>query len=107
MTDMDVKTIYLRSVDYFADRVGTVSDDQWADATPCVDWDVRGLVNHVTYEDLWTVPLMRGATIEEVASLLGHRSIATTAVYLARLEPEHDARWHDVAAKVGILAGDG
>ncbi len=29
-------------------------------------WTVRDLVNHVTYENLWTVPLMGGATIEEV-----------------------------------------
>jgi uncharacterized protein (TIGR03086 family) len=27
---------------------------------------VRDLVNHVTYENVWTVPLMDGATIEEV-----------------------------------------
>lgn len=63
---MDVHTLYRRSVAYFTDRVGAVGDDQWGDPTPCADWDVRRLVNHVTYEDLWTVPLMRGATIEEV-----------------------------------------
>lgn len=63
---MEVREIYSRSVAYFTERVGTVADDQWGDPTPCVDWDVRGLVNHITYEDLWTVPLMRGATIEEV-----------------------------------------
>ncbi len=63
---MDVQQIYLRSVDYFTERVGTVKDDLWGDPTPCADWDVRALVNHITYEDLWTVPLMRGSTIEEV-----------------------------------------
>jgi uncharacterized protein (TIGR03086 family) len=63
---MDVPTLYQRSVEYFTDRVDAVKDDQWSDPTPCADWDVRSLVNHITYEDLWTVPLMKGATIEEV-----------------------------------------
>ena len=31
-----------------------------------------------------------GASIEDVGALLGHRSIATTAWYLARLEGEQD-----------------
>jgi uncharacterized protein (TIGR03086 family) len=63
---MDVNTLYDRAVESFADRVNAVKDDQWALPTPCRDWDVRALVNHVTYENLWTVPLMEGATIEEV-----------------------------------------
>jgi uncharacterized protein (TIGR03086 family) len=80
---MDVKTIYLRSVDYFADRLGTVGEDQWAEPTPCVDWDVRGLVNHITYEDLWTVPLMRGATIEEVGDQFEGDVVGTDPVNAA------------------------
>jgi uncharacterized protein (TIGR03086 family) len=63
---MDVNTLYHRTVEFFADRVNAVKDDQWADPTPCTGWTVRDLVNHVTYENLWTVPLMEGATIEEV-----------------------------------------
>jgi uncharacterized protein (TIGR03086 family) len=63
---MDVHTLYQRSVEHFTDRVGAVREDQWDRPTPCSDWDVRGLVNHIVYEDLWTVPLMKGASIEEV-----------------------------------------
>lgn len=63
---MDVNTQYHRSVEHFADRVNAVTDDQWEDLTPCSGWTVRDLVNHVTYENLWTVALMEGATIEEV-----------------------------------------
>ena len=64
---MDVNTLYHRSVEFFADRVNAVKADQWGDPTPCTDWTVRDLTNHVTYENLWTVPLMEGATIEEIA----------------------------------------
>ena len=63
---MDANTLYHRTVEFFADRVNAVRDDQWGDPTPCTEWTVRDLVNHVTYENLWTVPLMEGATIEEV-----------------------------------------
>ena len=63
---MDVNTLYHRTVEFFADRVNAVKDDQWGHPTPCPAWTVRDLVNHITYENLWTVPLMEGATIEEV-----------------------------------------
>jgi len=63
---MDVNTLYHRAVESFADRVNAVKADQWGDPTPCTEWTVRDLANHVTYENLWTVPLMEGGTIEEV-----------------------------------------
>lgn len=63
---MDVGTLYHRSVEFFTDRVHAVGAEQWAGPTPCAGWTVRDLANHVTYESLWTVPLMGGATIEEI-----------------------------------------
>lgn len=63
---MDVNTLYHRTVECFADRVNAVKADQWGDPTPCTEWTVRDLANHVTYENLWTVPLMEGATIKEI-----------------------------------------
>ncbi|TIC79244.1 TIGR03086 family protein [Nocardioides sp. GY 10113] len=63
---MDVGTLHHRSVEYFADRINAVTDDQWDRPTPCAAWTVRDLANHVTAENLWAVPLMGGATIEEV-----------------------------------------
>jgi uncharacterized protein (TIGR03086 family) len=63
---MDLETLYLRTVESWTDRVQGVAPELWGSATPCTDWDVRTLVNHVVGEDLWTEPLVRGATIEEV-----------------------------------------
>jgi uncharacterized protein (TIGR03086 family) len=62
----DTTELYRRAVEEFAKRVAKIRDDQWHDATPCADWDVRTLVGHLVYEDLWFVALVRGETIPEV-----------------------------------------
>ena len=43
-----------------------------------------------------------GASIQDVSALLGHRSIATTATYLARMEGEEDKGWEGVATALGV-----
>jgi uncharacterized protein (TIGR03086 family) len=58
--------LYRDSVAAFAEKVANVRLDQWNAPTPCSDWDVRALVNHVVYEQRWSVPLFAGATIAEV-----------------------------------------
>ena len=63
---MDLETLYRRTIESWTDRILTVGPEQWGAATPCLEWDVRALVNHVVGEDLWTEPLVRGATIQEV-----------------------------------------
>jgi uncharacterized protein (TIGR03086 family) len=77
---MDLNTLYHRTVECWAARVNAVRDDQWADPTPCAEWTVRDLVNHVVGEDLWTVPLMQGRTLDQVGDrfdgdVLGERPV--------------------------------
>jgi len=67
---MDLNTLYHRTVEAWAERVNAVGPDRWDAPTPCSDWTVRDLVNHVVGEDRWTVPLVEGRTIEEVGSSL-------------------------------------
>ena len=45
MTDLLV--LFRRAADGFAIHVHAVADTQWHNDTPCTDWDVRMLVNHV------------------------------------------------------------
>ena len=47
-------------------RVAQIMDDQWELPTPCTEWDVRALLNHIVYGNRWVVPIMAGKTIEEV-----------------------------------------
>jgi uncharacterized protein (TIGR03086 family) len=63
---MDLLGMYGRTLTDFADQVGQVGFDQWAAPTPCADWDVRTLVNHVVWEERWSVPLFGGASLAEV-----------------------------------------
>jgi uncharacterized protein (TIGR03086 family) len=62
---MALENTYRRSVEFWKDTVSNLSDD-WSGPTPCTDWNVRALVNHVVGEDRWTKPLVDGKTIAEV-----------------------------------------
>jgi uncharacterized protein (TIGR03086 family) len=66
----DLGGLYHRSVEWWSRQVSAVADDQWDLPTPCTEWSVRDLVNHVAGEDLWTSPLMRGHTIADVGKRL-------------------------------------
>jgi uncharacterized protein (TIGR03086 family) len=67
---MHVVQLHNRTVDNFALLVNQVKPHQWTDPTPCTDWTVRDLVNHVVGEERWAVPLMEGKTIAEVGDAL-------------------------------------
>jgi uncharacterized protein (TIGR03086 family) len=50
--------------------VAGVGAGQWDAASPCADWNVRTLVNHVVAGNLWAVELAGGRTIDEVGTRL-------------------------------------
>jgi uncharacterized protein (TIGR03086 family) len=50
----------------FDRRVRAIRPDQWRNPTPCTEWDVRALVDHLVTEQLWVPLLLDGATVEDV-----------------------------------------
>ncbi len=50
--------------------VAGIRVDQWADPTPCTEWDVRALVGHLVNENLWAGELFNGKTMAEVGDRL-------------------------------------
>jgi uncharacterized protein (TIGR03086 family) len=63
---MDLDTLYRGCVESWSAKVSGLAADHWDLPTPCSDWTVRDLVNHVAGEDLWTPPLVAGKTIADV-----------------------------------------
>ena len=81
MTTTDIRELYRRAQDAFGERVHGVRADQWTAGTPCTEWDVRTLVNHLVGEIRWAVPLFAGSTIADVGDqfdgdLLGDDPVA-------------------------------
>ena len=66
----DLLRLYDLAADEFGRRVHAVPADGWRNPTPCTEWTVRDLVNHLVVEQLWVPHLMAGQTVEEVGDSL-------------------------------------
>jgi uncharacterized protein (TIGR03086 family) len=77
-------TLLRRAVTGFGALVAQVPSSAWDRTTPCADWNVRALVNHVTVENLWAAELFAGRAIVEVGDSLDGDQLG--AVPLARWE---------------------
>ena len=60
--------------------VGKVAAEQWEARTPCPDWNVRELVNHLASENRWMPPLLAGLTVADVGSQLDGDLLGTDPV---------------------------
>lgn len=67
---MDARDLYAGCLAAWSEQVAAVGRDDWGNSTPCTDWDVRALVNHVVGEEFWIRPLLEGKTIAEVGDRL-------------------------------------
>ena len=74
---MEIPELHRRTVEFFGAHVRAVDSTQWEQPTPDAEWDVRALVNHLVYENLWTEPIFAGRTVADVGDqfegdVLGH-----------------------------------
>ncbi|WP_084958722.1 TIGR03086 family metal-binding protein [Thermoactinospora rubra] len=67
---MNAPDLHNRAMREFAARVHAVGPEQWTLPTPCLDWNVRTLVNHIVSENLWAPPLFAGLTVADVGDAL-------------------------------------
>jgi uncharacterized protein (TIGR03086 family) len=67
---IDITELHARALDATGRIVDGVAAYGWHAATPCAEWDARGLVNHLVAGNLWAAELAAGATIEGVGSRL-------------------------------------
>jgi uncharacterized protein (TIGR03086 family) len=77
----DVVGLFGRSLEEFGRRVHAVRPDQWGCPTPCRDWEVRNLVNHLVTEQLWVPPLVSdGLTVGAVGDRFAGDRLGTDPV---------------------------
>jgi uncharacterized protein (TIGR03086 family) len=65
-----IRKLHQRALDAFGEKVMAVREDQWHEPTPCTEWDVRMLVNHLVSESRWMPPLLAGKKIADVGDTL-------------------------------------
>lgn len=46
--------------------VGRIGPGDWGSTTPCPEWTVRDLLNHLVAEQLWVPVLLGGADVDEI-----------------------------------------
>lgn len=63
---MDTRDFASKSMDEFDAVFSNVSEGELENSTPCIEWNVRELCNHVVNEVLWIPDLLEGKTIAEV-----------------------------------------
>jgi uncharacterized protein (TIGR03086 family) len=68
--DLNLPDMHRRALQSTRAIVAAIGDDQWQAPTPCDDWDVRALLDHIVTGNEWVPPLVGGQTIEEVGDRL-------------------------------------
>lgn len=89
--EIPARQLYSRAVTAFDTVLRTVPTNRYSAPTPCADWDVRALVNHVVAEDGWAAELLAGRTIADVGDDLDGDLLGADPV----------AAWSDASAAAG------
>ena len=108
--DMDnVQGMLRLALDGFDQRVRSVREDQWVLATPCGEWTVRDLVNHLVFVQRWTPVLVNGINPADAGTplegdLLGDAPV--TAWENAKEATLETARCADLSRRVSTPYGE-
>jgi uncharacterized protein (TIGR03086 family) len=63
---MNLPELHERALASTRSYVAGVKPGQWHDPTPCAEYDVRTLVNHIVSGNYWVAPLVGGSSIADV-----------------------------------------
>jgi len=70
VASMTTGGLYVRAMEATRAYIDAVQPEQWTDPTPCTEWNVKQIANHLIGENLWAVELLQGKTIPEVGNRL-------------------------------------
>jgi uncharacterized protein (TIGR03086 family) len=68
VTVMTTGDLYIRAMNATGAYLDVVRGEQWLGPTPCSEWNVKQIADHLIGENLWAAELLRGRTIEEVGN---------------------------------------
>lgn len=99
---MDLLQAHRRAMNEFDTRMGRIGDDQWNRPTPCTEWNVRDLVNHLVSEQRWAPHLLAGDTLDAVGDRYDGDQLGTDPI-TAWDESARAARraWNEPGATTG------
>lgn len=63
---MDVKELFNKCLDYADHCLKCVDGTKLGNSTPCSEWNLKALLNHMVYEVLWVPDLLVGQTVSEI-----------------------------------------
>jgi uncharacterized protein (TIGR03086 family) len=62
--------LYVRAMNATRAYLDAVDAGQWHAPTPCTEWDLKQVTNHIIGENLWAAELFQARTIAEVGNRL-------------------------------------
>jgi uncharacterized protein (TIGR03086 family) len=66
----DFPGLHRRAGELLIETVKQVREDQLHAPTPCTEWDVRDLLHHIAWSNLWVAPLVDGEDLAAVGPRL-------------------------------------
>lgn len=65
---MDCKELFTKAIEQGWHCVRQVDVSQLKNPTPCTEWDLEALINHMVYELMWVPEILHGKTVAEVGA---------------------------------------
>lgn len=63
---MDPKELFIYAVGQANGCVKHLREDEFGNKTPCSEWNLKELLNHMVYELLWVPELLQGKTVADI-----------------------------------------
>jgi uncharacterized protein (TIGR03086 family) len=96
--------VHSAALEHFGRLLRDVEPDQWGLPTPCRQWNVRDLVNHVTVQEQWLALLLTGVSAAAVGDRLDGDQLGDDPVLaFKRAAADADEAVHGSAALDGTV----